>query len=410
MNSLSLEKQKFILGVKYKNYDKTGDIKSFLQIIRAFHIPIEFERLDDYEIVTFDVKNMTIKIVDKKNNVSFVSSYRKKEGTKDCDVVLIEGSLDSRVVRKFSGVDGSIISEEVFVEDKGFEVKYKKLYAKEPVCTLEFSKIDEVSNDRFSYPLFTKQISKKWENGKYTNINDHYFTYGYNHNPYKGNDTKDETVFISDDNLVYSIEGSKQDGNYVRGMCFLNAGIPVSYQLQYVPLGLEIGYFSDLFDSNVQSSMLFDAYNGDVYGSLKVVKLKDSFEVEYEIMAGKESGVSRTYFYFPALSNGNITIDEINLLIMKLRTEYPDEIVSLICDKLSVFAEQLGISEGSIKKDDSTRLNAFYDMETDEVRDFLVENKDCYFNELKAFFTEDVKDSKIEKEKPLVLSKKNFNS
>ena len=75
----------------------------------------------------------------------------------------------------------------------------------------------------------------------------------------------------------------------------------------------------------------------------------------------------------------SITIDEINLLIMKLRTEYPDEIVSLICDKLSVFSEQLGISEGSIKKDDSTRLNAFYDMETDEVRDFLVENKDCYY-------------------------------
>lgn len=413
MNSFELEKLKLSLGFKYRKYEKTGDMKSFLQIAKMFHIPLDVDRIDDYEIVTCDLSNMTIKVVDRKNDTSFVSTCRKdSEFPKNSyGIIVMETSSDSKIKSFYLNNRAFPIVEEVTVEKDDYRIKHRKEHGNFGTKNITtYSVAGEAEDEPVEYPLFTNEVSKAWSNGKYKRQNSRVLTYGSGYNPFKGNDTKDEEICRTDDNLIYSVNGSNVLGNFVQGICFYSADLDDSSKIQYMPSGLEVGYFPELFDFDVSSSMMFDSYNNGTYGSIKVLKKKDNFEVEYGKMSVEEGMITDTGFSFPVLSSGNVTSDEIRVLVEQLKSNYPEAVVSSICDRLSTFADEVEVYSGVKKREDSLMLDSLYEHDIREVRDFLVSNKDTYFDVMNSKFNATVSDSKLNREGAMKLAKKSSNN
>lgn len=413
MNNFELEKLRLSLGSKYRKYSKTGDMKSFLQIAKMFHIPLDIDRIDDYDIVTCDLSNMTVKVVDRKNDTSFVSTCRKdSEFPKNSyGIIVMETSSDSKIKSFYLNNRTFPMVEEVTVEKDDYRIKYRKEHGNFDTKNITtYSVSGDAENETIEYPLFTNEVSKSWSKGKYKGQKSRVLTYGSGYNPFKGTDTKDEEICRTEDNLIYSVNGSNILGNFVKGICFYSADLDDLSKIQYMPSDFEIGYFPELFDFDVFSSMMFDSYNNGTYGSIKVLKKKDNFEVEYGKMSVEEGSITDTGFSFPVLFSGNVTSDEIRVLVEQLKSNYPEAVVSSICEKLSTFADEVEFYSGVKEREDSLMLDSLYEHDIHEVRDFLVSNKDTYFDVMNGKFNDTVSDSKLNREGVMVLAKKSSNN
>ena len=70
----NIEVMKDTIMEAYERYSK-GEKDALLDLASFFNIPVNEERLNDFNIIDFDYENLSIKVNDEKNNVLYNGNY-----------------------------------------------------------------------------------------------------------------------------------------------------------------------------------------------------------------------------------------------------------------------------------------------------------------------------------------------
>ena len=241
--NFELEKDKFLLDWEYKNYLKYKDMKSLLNIARKFHLPIDFERVQDYDNVVNYSDTFEISLHDKKNNVNYYSVGSKgKRKQVGYNIDVIEISDEYKHITNYNNRDNSPKREEFIVYEDGKNVKFVKEYNDK-----------NTSLDIMSFDLFEYSVSSDKEDSmlrSYRREKDY---------------CEDNHIFTSPDNLVYSVN-TQNNNCFVKGMCFTKNNVPsmIREKLQYTDFCNM--FFPECFLTNADSYVSFHGISNSGVG------------------------------------------------------------------------------------------------------------------------------------------------
>lgn len=404
MFNLDIEKKRLFLTLKCKEYLTSKDSNIFIDLMKEFLIPIDSNRIGDYMISSYDPNRVSISVVDLKERVIYCSSYNSdNKGIVGCNLVIETVTENDKVVNTYNGKNKKILNEELSVIQDDYEIKVKKDQSNK--TSIIYS--DVMSRNCFDYrniPIFTTEYSREFIDGVLVE-NEHLCVHSNGNNPYRKFEKLNEDISYLKNNIIYSVNDSCVYGNNVRGICFHNGNVNDSIKDKYLNNVFNSDSFYDEFDEEPKSVMIFDCDDDNDLVTVKVIKRDDLIEVCCEKTCSSKNEFSKKYFYFPVLSYGKITSNEIKLLCNDLKEKYDDFLVESICNRLEKFGEVIS-EDKSLEKEIDLINKDFYNYSMKVIRNIFSKDKEEYFRYMSDKYHSLVDDIRLPKEPVKILSKK----
>jgi len=359
--NFELEKDKFLLDWEYKNYLKYKDIRSLLNIARKYHLPIDFDRVDDYDISISFTDSLEVKMLDKKNNITYYSvgkNNKKKQLGYNIEVLEVTDEYRHKTI--YNSRDNSPKSEEFIVYDNGKYVKFIKKYDEKNVS------LDINCSDGFKYSISSDKEDSIIRNYQRKKIS-----------------CEDNYIFTSPNNLVYSVNTQSNDC-FVKGMCFTKDNIPnmLSDKLKFTDFCNM--FFPDCFLTSADSYISFHGISNFGVGYLEMTKKDGVISVMYQ-NDKVDKGLETDTFELKG-EKGVVNNEDIDNVIEYLKNKYDDEIVPFFCDNLEAYGKHLDSYNNGCNNYDDMLLDNCFQLSISNIKEWILNNKRYFFELLNNKF------------------------
>lgn len=412
----------------YKRYtgERTDRKATLLDVAKFFNIPVDESRTEDYIIKTIDYNTPSIEIKDEKNDIVYNATY-----TGNADLLNYSGAMQFNKVTSVSPLrieeslyyidDETPIITKMTFSDGEYELVFEReiphsisSYGNNGIkMKVKYSQNVLYDGRNFEQPLLTRIYKNIYENEKVDETFERFYTSRPAHFiKCKWEDSKDKYDYVSNNSVIYGINGLKQKGlcHYFRGICFESTDVNVS---RYLPLNIKKEEFPELTNTIYKSGIVFSGGTGDaIHHIFTIFKTKNPSNIiesaaidcgiylKYEAIKWdnfkKENGepdrrrivVAHKEARYPKIDNGNITSLEIRNIIEGLNTEFEsDTFIQIVINELNTFANKMDIQKGIVKEElDLLSPKLFIDKSFDEICAIVSENKDYYFELIKEQF------------------------
>lgn len=391
------ENLKSIILKKYENYidekDKTNALKA---IADFFKLPIDISRKDDYLIKELNPSDLSIEIYDKKTNTTLTSNYSKDseflgmiayvESISFINVTIKENGIYRHTVYKIG--ENIPILERLIIHHNGYNLIFKRTTsgAFEMFHRLDGNKLlimYSKEDGENQYPLVTSIYKTNYIE---KNINSFERLYITSSMPTYEKNRPDNFFFDIEGNLVLGskIETSKY---CIEGACLEKVDENgLEEALNYPQEGSLVDY-SNLDLSKTSSAILYAGYYymGHSFNDIKITKQSDDIHVEYNITYKDYNryidNTKSSVFIMPCLNEGNISIAEIDNIIIELQKRYSDnKFIEFVINEILLFKYKLQVKSGltnEVLNPLSSKL--LFDKSFDEIYSLVTANKDEYF-------------------------------
>ena len=392
-----------ILKKNYKMYLQKNDIKLFLlNVEKFFNIPIDKTRLEDYSINKFDYNTPSIEITDKKNNIYYIASY-----TGDAKLlnyiskiqfnnVISISPLRKEEILYYIGSKTPIITKMTFINGD-FELTFEREMANsvglftinENRMAIRYLQNTICDGRNIKQPLFAKIYSNNNKNEAFEQ------TYTYSPiNFIEWNNTQNKYTYIKNNSVIYGINIMKIENccNYLHGICFENTNISTN---DYFPLNMNSNNYPLLSKSGIKSAMIlnFRTENG-IYHSLQVYKEKNLTKILFHSKKfqrlnkhNKKTTINKEYS-LPNLSDGTISNEEIQNILLFLQSKIKDDIIlNIISNELNAFGNKIDSRKKIIPETfDPLDPKIFINKSFEEICYLINKNKNNYFKLIQEQF------------------------
>ena len=147
--------------------------------------------------------------------------------------------------------------------------------------------------------------------------------------------------------------------------------------------------YINLVNKNISSAIVFKGKTSDgISHELEITKTDDEISITYTSSKTIKSDkyyietkiVDDKKINLPILSKGNITIEELNNVILLTQSKLNNEFISLSLEELNNFNNKLSIKKGIINEQlDPLSPKILIDKPLDEIEKIVNSNKDEYF-------------------------------
>lgn len=199
-------------------------------------------------------------------------------------------------------------------------------------------------------------------------------------------DSQDKYVYFSNNTISYGINEIRKNDSFkfFNGICF--EGKP---EFDFLPSGFNMYDYINLINKDISSAINFKGKTLDGIGhELEIIKTDNEISIMY---ISKKPIKSDKYYIetkivddkkisLPILSKGNITIEELNNVILLIQSKFNNEFISLSLEELNNFNNKLSIKKGIINEPlDPLSPKFLIDKPLDEIEKIINSNKTEYF-------------------------------
>lgn len=389
----NIEVMKDTIMEAYERYSK-GEKDALLDLASFFNIPVNEERLNDFNIIDFDYENLSIKVNDEKNNVLYNGNYSSESSLlnyygsllKFNNVISVSSQKKEEHVY-YIGDKNPIGSEITFINGD-YELVFHREIPKSSsplddgvTMEIEYLKNVEYLGRRVKQTLFNK-IYKRDDKEL-----ERVYTYGVLHFMEYDNSI-DKYVFTNEAGVIYGInELSVKDLGNLDGVCAENVSKNIG---SYFPLNMfEWDY--PLLNDNINSAIILRFLGKDKTNHLLQIYKGSNITIRYDFTKYKFLEDDDNSSYEKTISNmfpGKITSEEISEIMIYLKSMINNDVVlNLVSSELNNFRRRIDIRKGNVLEDDdmlSPKL--FIDMPFEEIYSMINENRDDYFRLIKEQF------------------------
>ena len=396
----------------YKWYTKEQlDGKTTItDVANLFNIPVDREREADYEVKSIDYNNLSIEIIDKKNNTRYIGEY-----TGDIDLLNYGGPKEFIHVKAINPLylkdstyyieNKKAVIEQICFTKGDYELAFLKEYPNfisMNSCEAEKNEVTYSKNLMYNNKIVNQRLLTKIYEDNFTNVDgtfEQIFTYLINSYILRKNE-QDKYTYVRHNSVIYGINELELDRQYnLHGICFENTHI--KYLERYFPLNLQEERFPNVKDKNVVSAMILQGITqNDLSNTLEIYKRDNKIYISY---------LGRKYldcdpFYLdvindtlelPILNADTITSEEIECIISTLKEKYPENIfVEVVINELHVFASKINIRKKIEEEvqDDALSPKLFAKKSFDEIGNMVAMDKDAYFDLANQQFLEAIQE------------------
>lgn len=385
----------------YKRYigERTDEKATLLDVAKFFNIPIDESRLEDYVVKKIDYKVPSIEIMDENNNISYIANY-----TGDSNLLNFSGPTQFNSIVSISptrkeeklyyiGSETPIITKMTF-SDGEYELVFERqmsnsvgLFINNGVkMTVKYLQNVIYDGKNVKQPLFNRVYKKNYRNGEFDGSFEQEYTYGSPH-IIKYDNTQDKYAYLKNNNVIYGINEFEKNGacTYLRGVCFENTNIDPSH---YLPFNMYVQDYPMLNKNDINSAMIFRCITeDDVHHSLQIYKSNDNISIMYhskkyfyeeeyrvEIIANEEYNLT-------TLSDGTISIEEIQNILTSLQEKFEDNIfIDIISTELNTFSQRIDNRKRLVEEDfDPLSPKLLINKSFEEIDALVSANKTMYF-------------------------------
>ena len=413
MNEREKIELKETLKIIYKLY-KAGK-SSLNTVLNFFKIPVDENRLNNYQINKIDVNDLFIEVFDNKTNNTYMSYYKSNSET--LSIQPTESATNP--------ADNTINFIEVFCKNQSFEretvycidkeipildelrLLYNGyvLYLTKTMSILDYPRLHNLKKrrrinvhdgNRFKieyykgynceFCLFLSIYKANYKSSDISSF-EHFFIDGHNRLTFKKN-IPNQFYFDFDGNIC---KGSKFSNNEViiEGACLEKINEDSLKSTLTYDRGNHIKDYSDLDYSNMNSAILYAGYcnydDTSYYHDLMIIKYPNKISIDYKIN-DRDSRNPNPFkldesFSIPNLSLENINIPEIDLIIQNLKEKFKDDkFIQFVIRELLDFKEKLKIRNGeSNEVYDKLTPKLLIDTPFDEICNMVTSDLDDYF-------------------------------
>lgn len=397
-----IEYLKRSLKKTYKRYigERTDEEASLTDVAKFFKIPIDETRLQDYVIKHIDYKEkFSIELTDVKENITYNADYYYSYFD-EMYLLSVKSSRSQGKTESFYCIndDEPFDSNMVIINEDGYKLKFRRQRPNlRPANCLSnrftVNYLDNTNNKNKEDIILTKVFAKHTKEEIQPNLDAYQFGATYLSDLEHRRNRLSEYCYIKEsDGVIYNIEKFCKDSSitYLKGLyCEKLDNIEEyisSYELDKTPTIYKI-----LSDKNNDSAIIIACKidNGSRFShrnTLTISKNKEKIVIEYDDfdLNNVESNTFSNRFKkvnFPILSDGRITIEEINNVIETLsEMVVQDEFLDVVKGELNNFMEQLNTRDILVDEQvDPLEPKLLIDKSFDEIYNMISANKEYYF-------------------------------
>lgn len=402
-------------------------------VANFFNIPIDDDRLLDYQITKINFKEPELQIVDTKTNTTYNANY-----TGDADLLnyfcggykfisLISTNSERKIESLYYIDDEKPIATKMTFSDNDYDLvffketpNYLRIFNNGgETFIVRYLKNIDYKGENIEQELLTRAYVSKYSENSYKNFDDTFeqiYTYGlYNHIDMRDKNKQNKYSYVVGDNLIYGINELEQKDLAIimHGICFENTKINTK---DYFPYDLRAEDYPTVNDDKTNSAVIFRGWVGksdhntlEIYKSDEATSLKyhvERFIYDERLNKDKETLVDWTYT-LPNLNKGNISGDEsgdeLENIIVTLQEEFSNDVfIGLVSNELKTFKEKIDIRKGLVQEElDPLSPKLLFDKTFDEIERLVIADKSYYFDLISDKFNE-VANPKPESKKPPV--------
>lgn len=380
----------------YKRYtgERQDEKSSLKDVADFFNIPIDDSRLEDYTITKIDFNTPSIELLDNKTYTTYISKY-----TDNAELLNYYGGgirfnslLTLTPTHKIDSLyyigDKTPIIEQMAFKDGEYDLVFEREFANSAglfrnngiMFTIRYLQRLNHNNRNVQQHLLTRIYKDSYSDGKHIGSFEQLYTYGPNL-WVKRNDSQDKYTYIKNNNVVYGISEFEQRDNHniLRCICFENTNGGLE---DYFPYNMDAYNYPALKDKNNVSAMIFYGFTEDSSHSLEIYKNDSSARINYTVRErGYGDIIVNQELTIPLLNTGNISSDEIQIILTTLQNQYSDdEFINLVSCELTSFGNKIDIKNGVVQEEnDMLSPKLFINKSFDEIGKIIDKNKDEFF-------------------------------
>ncbi len=384
---------KNLIKIKHKNLN-------IVDVAEYFNIPLDINRVYDYEIHFLrNDKYPVVKIIDKKENIQYVSNFYVKGELLDViDNAIFNNlyitNLNTNVQTKYLyyiGQNIPIISQLIIPSNK-----YELVFEKEQPNDFGFGNNSNIFVVRF-YEKYEKEgITKKeqlYANHFHTFANNientmkQFITYDFTSFDLPREDRQDIYTYTINNNIIHCINELDTIKEHITFNAFASMENTKLANIEsYLPLNYISYEKEELKCDNVNAAIWFSGYNTDnTYYAIKIFKKLDKINLNLHCryIDEQHNTIEKNEIReLPILVSGKLTIEEIDSIIDLLNQIYPDNLfMSYAIDEIRKFQTEIKIKEDIInKEEDLLDPEMLSSKEYDEIANMVLEDKSAYFD------------------------------
>lgn len=383
-----------------------NDEKMLIEILRVFNVPLDISRLKDYRIAKYelqrDLKQLIIEIIDTKTGTAYRivnSGYSKitghvsaDEGTKFNTIFINSDDMEHNICYYEGETSPSL--EEAKIKNSDYSIFLSK---SEPFVIRGFDKFDcdyfliqfcAYGKSIMNLKYTTNYQTQKTKSFKQVAISDRVAHYGINC----------PNHFCYEESSGNIILGNKFKSPkwYIDGACFEEFSKSAFEGLFYGEFDASPLYQYPILGLTTESFIVYKGYSfleETSYAHLiSITKTIEGIKISYDIKDRDSRNlypiILDTNFIIPILSEGKVTVDEINMLIVELQTRFPgDDFIAFIISELETFLNRISIRD-NLEEEVLSAIDpkVLYGGSFSEVCQTIAANKDYYFNILQELF------------------------
>lgn len=408
---MSLEcKIKYLMNIKRKYEcsitEKTNSKVLIKDLANFFKIPIDKERIEDYQINTINFDDISIEITDSQTNTTFIANYSKESE--------VLGFIAYEEIIKFI----NIVSKSSF-----FERKWVYYIGEEKPILERLIIYNE------EYGLLFKKTMPKVINGIYKQDGIQLFVSYFKKDEHKHecellrtlyktnytykNINSFEREYVADsimtydknrpDHFCYDVNGDiivgtklRSNNYFIDGACFEKIdGNMITEVFAGAPGESQIKNYSEFDTSLTESAILYAGYSylGKVlYYDLEIKKTNESISIKYSIKDRSNIFPNPIVFLetncvIPNIQKNNITIAEVDNIILELQNEFEDGFIQFVINELMTFKWKLSMKNGLVQEIlNPLSPKILINKPFEEIYDFVSTNKEEYFKLIREQF------------------------
>ena len=369
------------LNETYKRYTEeiTDHKASIKNVADYFNIPVDESRLEDYIINRIDFNTPSIELFDKKTKTTYIS-----ENTYDANLLNYSGVqkifnslLSLTPTHKTESLyyigDKNPIIENMTFNDGEFDLVFERKFGNKIEAsdnnsiqfTIRYSQQLKYKDRNVKQQLLTK-IYKIYSDKKNKDSLEQLYTYDIN-NYVKYNYKKDKYTYVKNNGIIYGINELEINDKkfFLSGICFENTNSNLN---EYFPLNMNPDRYQLIKEKK-------NTYKNDFTIHIKY------YEENHCSKSLKNDNTENKEIDFPLLNTGNISNEEIQIIINELNNQFSDnEFINLISSELINFGKKINIRKGIIEEEsDILNPKLFIDQPFDNIAKLINKNKKEFF-------------------------------
>ncbi len=362
-------------------------------IANLFHLEIDMNRYDDYEIKSIESSPLKIEITDCKKNITYISIYTRSI---EIDAFFRKGTLYNRVF----AIKNDLIIERIYSSDSTLPLKIKIIF-QDGSYDLIFEKMEitndqgethkkfiiryvEINDENEHENLWTKVYAKSnlpenrneefeqvYIGGKFLKKKEH---------------IEDKYAYIKNNNIIYGIDRIVEDDNfhYFYGICFENLDLNIK---DYIPLFMHSRVYSSLSDKkNISAIVLRGGTRDGKHHFIEISKDKEKILLNYytevyhtlkqnlKEIRQKEITINPTH-------DGSITNVELIDIMERIEKDFEqNEFIKIVLQELKIFAIKISHNNKIAKEEfDLLSPKVWIDKNMNEIFELFHQNKkECF--------------------------------